>query len=365
MEFQPGTFVQFKAICTIHLGSVEKGTNLQPGNVIEYDGSTTRISGKDYNIASIAGAIRVGWLVPLTDNVSRYVPQPAGVQVRPATSASQERGATMVIEKAVDDERQVGSLDESNARRKEALNNQFNGHAQVQATPETAAQAQVQPVSQVRVATQQVPEPKKYTVVYEEAPLEVTYPMGQAVQSKTVDPRTIRVDDSNNAGARPVAQLRPAKMDPVNVLSDDYRTVLSKLDPVHGSSPVVAKVVAPVSRTNADAVGGIPINQTHSTGATGDVAVATWADDLEGLLGDSAVSTGKPAPGPVMGSDDAVAPAVDHTPPLVWDKSTHWRTRVKTALGQYADDPSAIRQIMAQEDPAVVKFIEEGLAKLG
>lgn len=333
MDFQPGTFVSFKAITKIHLGAINQ--DLMPGTVIEYDGSTTRISGVAHNIPSIAGAIRIGWLVPLDDNVSRYVPQPAGIQVRPATSTAQERGQAMKIEPAVDDERQVGTLEDSNARRKAALESQM-----------AAERGPV--VRPVEV------EPKKYTVVHEESPVEVTYKMGPADRTKPVE--TDRVDSSHHPDAKPVAQLRPAKMGKIDVSdATAVQAELRALDPVTGTKPEVKKIAA-VSRTNEDAVKGTPITQVHTTGATGDAPTTMVGDTLEDLIPE-AVSSGKPQPGPIQSSDTL------ETGQIVWDKAAHWRVRVKTALTKYGNNPNALKQIMEQEDATVARFIREGLAK--
>lgn len=355
MEFKSGTFQQFKAITKLHLGGTNPPMDIQPGMVIEYDGSSTRISGQLYNVASLAGAIRVGWLIPFGDPMTQYVPQPSGIQVRPATSASSERGAAMVIERAVDDERQVGSLDASKARRADVQANQFSNRQ--------ASQAQVQASGTIRTVEQTASEPKKYQVYHEDPPVEISYPLGQADRSKPLAPR---VDDSHNEDARPVAQLRPAKMGPIDV--SDSRAVnseLKALNPLTGVELPLAKVASPVSRTNQDAVGGVPMNQNFANGATGDVEFATAGDSLEDIL-QGAISTGHPSPGPVMGSDDHVEPIKPKYVPatIEWDKSVHWRSRVKLALKK-SDDPDALQYILSVEDPAVVKFIEEGLAKLG
>lgn len=359
MDFQPGTFQQFKAITKLHLGGTNPPMDIMPGMTIEYDGSSTKISGQLYNVASIAGAIRVGWLIPVADTMTTYVPQPAGVQVRPATSASQERGAAMVIERAVDDERQVGSLDANNARRADVQANQFSNRQ--------ASQVQVSASGTIRTAEQTAPEPKKYQIHHEDPPVEISYPLGQADRNKPLDPRAIKVDDSHNEGARPVAQLRPAKMGAIDVSdSRALQNELRALDPVTGVKAPIAKVASPVSRTNQDAIGGVPMDQNFANGATGDVDFATAGDELEDIL-QGAVSTGRPAPGPVMGSDDHVEVAKPVYVPktIEWDKSVHWRSRVKLALEKYSDDPDALQYILSVEDPAVVKFIEDGLAKLG
>jgi hypothetical protein len=358
MEITPGTFQKFKAITKLHLGGTNPPMDIMPGMVIEYDGSSTKISGQLYNVPSIAGALRVGWLIPIDDTMTNYVPQPAGVQVRPATSASQERGAAMVIERAVDDERQVGSLGDSNARRADVQANQFSSRQ--------ASQAQVSASGTIRTAEQNAPEPKKYQVYHEDPPVEISYPLGQADRNRTRDPSSIKVDDSHNEGARVAAQLRPAKMGAIDVSdSRALQTVLRDLDPVMGVKAPIIKV-ATVSRTNQDAVGGVPMNQNFANGATGDVEFATAGDDLEDIL-QGAVSAGRPSPGPVMGSDDHVEALKPRYVPtaIEWDKTVHWRTRVKVALEKYSDDPDALQYILSVEDSAVVKFIEDGLSKLG
>jgi hypothetical protein len=264
----------------------------------------------------------------------------------------------MVIERAVDDERQVGSLGDSNSRRADVQANQF-GNRQ-------ASQAQVTASGTIRTAEQTAPEPKKYQVYHEDPPVEISYPLGQADKGRALDPRSIKVDDSHNEGARPVARLRPANMGAVDV--SDARALqreLSSLDPVTGVKPPILKVASPVSRTNQDAVGGVPMQQNFANGATGDVAFATAGDDLEDLL-QGAASTGRPAAGPVMGSDEPVITKAVYVPKTIeWDKTVHWRSRVKVALEKYSDDPDALQYILSVEDPAVIKFIEDGLAKLG
>jgi len=342
MDFQAGSFQKFKAITKLHLGGTNPPMDIMPGTVVEYDGSSTRISGQTHNVASIAGAIRVGWLIPVNDPMTSYVPQPAGVQVRPATTPSQERGDAMVIEQAVDDERHVGSLSESNARRAGIHKNQFV-HRHASEVPD------------VRTSDFRKPQVRQ-----EEPPVEISYPLGQSGQDKSSD------DSSYSEGAKRSLRFGPAKMGAVDISdSSAVSSQLRALNPLTGKeAPTPKKGIT--SRTNEDAVGGIPISRNHSNGATGDVAVATAGDDLEDILKD-ALSTGKPSPGPLMSSDDSV----DHVTkpayapkPIEWDKSIKWRVRVKTALDRYSDDPDALRYILSVEDPAVVKFIEEGLTKL-
>lgn len=328
MENQLGNYTQFKAITKIHLGSI--GKDILPGNIIEFDGSNTRIGGQVHNITSIAGAIRIGWLVPLSDNTTKYVAQPANIQVHSATPSSQDRGASFGIERAVDDERQVGSLSASNARRKEAQDNQFNSN--------------YVPTSEGPIAM------KKYAVIHEEQPVEINYKTGPNKADDSFDPSNTRVDDNHNMDARPVARLRPAKMGAIDVSdSRALQSELRALDPITGSSATIKRAtVSSTSRTNADAVGGVPITRNHPNGATGDVAVAVSGYELEDLLGDSVASSGKPK---------------TTVPSFVWDKTPAWRTRVKLAVTAYGNDPAGMQRVFAVEDATVVKYIKDAMAK--
>lgn len=218
-EYEFGVYINYKAITKIHLGTI--GEDLPAGGVIGYDGSNTMFGGKVYCIPSIPGAIKLGWLVPINGQSSNYVPQPSGVQVRPATSANQERGSAMSVERAIDDERKVGSLLESNAKRNTAVVNQFNN-----------------------TVVEQQPSHSRFAVVHEDPTDRATEFNSESVTAKVIPSDSIKIDDYNNEDARPVARLSPVNnMKAIDV--SDSRAVsseLKSLDPVVGNKPKVAKV---------------------------------------------------------------------------------------------------------------------------
>jgi len=345
-EFVPGQFQQFRATTKVHLGSINQ--DIVKGSVVEYDGSNVKIGGQTHNIPSIAGAIKLGWLVPIADNISQYIPKPAGVQVRPSTSAHQERGQAMTIEAAQDDEHEVGTLAGSNAKRAAALEEQ--NPAVQQSTP--------RPQARVEVAE---PAKRKYEVVHDEMPTEYEF-RGSKEGSQVGPPKKqgkqepIVADDSHEQGGRPVARLSSATKKTV-IIKDSVDSVareIQNLDSQKGGGLKVIKVAA-LSRANEDAEGGTPINQNHRSGATGDVNETITGDDLADLLPD-AVSPSKPRAGLVKEDAHGVAR-------IAWDKSDHWRVRAKRAMDEYGNDPNALRQIIEVEDPGVVSHIRASLAK--
>ena len=113
-----------------------------------------------------------------------------------------------------------------------------------------------------------------------------------------------------------------------------------------GSRPVAATPNRePARQTQISREGNTDISEKLPGGATGDVSEAMSGDDLTDLL-----PTAAKGPAPVHAT-------------LEWDKSAHWRTRVKVAVEQYGDNPEVLAQIKAMETPGVCKHIEEELAQ--
>jgi len=100
----------------------------------------------------------------------------------------------------------------------------------------------------------------------------------------------------------------------------------------------------PLRSTEIPAKGNTDIHAKLAGGATGDVSVTMSGDDLTELLPDA-----------------ATGPVID--PNINWDKSAHWRTRVRNALDQYGNDPVMLEKIKSVESPGVVKAIEDELER--
>lgn len=106
--FQKGVFQTFRATTKIHLGKFEK--DIYEDDIVEFDGQTLRYAGEDFALSSMKAAVKLGWLVAESDNVSNYIPQSADIKIRPAQSASQDRGTAMKVEAVADEERVVGTV---------------------------------------------------------------------------------------------------------------------------------------------------------------------------------------------------------------------------------------------------------------
>lgn len=106
--FQRGVFHTFRATTKIHLGKFEK--DIYEDDIVEYDGQTLKYGGEEFAISSLKAAVKLGWFVQESDNVSNYIPQSADIKIRPAQSASQQRGSAMKVEAVSSEERVVGTV---------------------------------------------------------------------------------------------------------------------------------------------------------------------------------------------------------------------------------------------------------------
>ena len=76
---------------------------------------------------------------------------------------------------------------------------------------------------------------------------------------------------------------------------------------------------------------------------------------MEDLLPEAA-SSGVPEPTKV--------PSVQESPgTIVWDMKKHWRTRIREAIA-YKDQPKVLEQILAMEQPNVIKHVRSEMERL-
>jgi len=352
-DFETGTFKPYRFTSKVHLGAVQQ--DVPEGTVVEFDGSVMRWGGQTYTVPQLQAGIRAGWLVPAEDQTSTYRPQPAGVRVRPAQSAGNERGEPMQMEEASEEEQIVGSVDkfknhQDEAREAAAITPPRPDPAQ--ATTKTAPPLPVDaPIEDAPYAPGEeatsTPVPEKATMtVSEEPPTEVEYQTPAPPPAPATEPQTTKVgrqmevisDTAENEDAEPVANIRtPAKQKTLITDSSAAAHEVSKLD--NKPPPKAEKITK---------AGSQDIKATGPDGATGDVSEAKAGDDLTDILPDAAST---PAPEP--------------TPQINWDTKAHWRSRVQKAVNEHGDNPAAIRQILSQESPNVAKHIRSMLAREG
>lgn len=328
-------FQAFRAIKTVHLGSIQK--DLVSGTIVQFDGQKVRIGDEEKTLPELAAAIRVGWLVPAADTTTTYRPQPAGVEVRKADSRGNTRELVQSTTVVAADERDMGTV--ANVR------------------PEGAPPT--------HTATRAGEIAKKATPV---------------VTSPSSDEGTV------------VTRLRtPTKFDGTRVDGTNDARIISDLD--NNSGPGWERVAKPlegqlVGNNLSELLPDAPTSRVPDPGFAGEgVSVASADDRARGAVkfgpgsspigdADDGVVIGKvgstptPAPAPVVAQEPEVVDAVppeaiiaakieiirQFVPGFDWNMKDHWRTRVKKAVEQ-ASNPAVLNAILSLETDAVKRFV--------
>jgi len=223
-----GSFQKFRVVTKFHLGAIS--LDLVEGQIVEFNGSTLKLGGNTHEIPSLVGAIRNSWMVPTSDTTTLSVkPQPAGVKVRPAQSAGQERGAEMMVTEATEEDTVVGNVDDAVDRRQKALENSVL--------------------------------PKKPALKME-------------------------VISSENEDAVPVGAIQtPAKMDKVILTGETASSISRQIQQMDNTPPPKVKKASTVIQDDGSQQS---ISRNLPNGATGDVQETTTGSSLESLLPDAA-----------------------------------------------------------------------------
>jgi hypothetical protein len=266
-----------------------------------------------------------------------------------------------LFDTASEEEAVVGTLDAHQKRRKSAGRGKQTREARTPAPRETRKQAAPPP--------RPAPQPK-----YVEAAEEVDYSSASDVASDAEIERVKKADAINRAriaAAMSQEVPEPAEYDDdgdddgYTVVSDDQdgqvvgkynfssgANVGAEDDPANRKSvradkmrkPKVKPIGTKKRKTQVPAEGNTDISETLEGGATGDVSEPVTGEALTDLLPDA-------AQGPLPDPTDT------------WDKSPHWRTRIKIAVDKYGDDVEALKKIKAVETPGVIKGIDDALAQ--
>lgn len=109
IAFERGTFQWFKATVKFHLG--QEARDIWDGDEVEFDGQTLKIGSEVFTVPSLRAAIRQGWLVPISDNTTKYRPKAAGVEVHAAQTTGRDRGKPIEMGAVADEEAVVSTMD--------------------------------------------------------------------------------------------------------------------------------------------------------------------------------------------------------------------------------------------------------------
>lgn len=145
ITFKIGQRQHFVATRTFTLGKT--GVSVPRGSDIMYDGSVAEFGGSEYPVPEMRGAVKAGWMVPGVsydeDDHTAEMPQPAGIQFRPAEGGNPMNRPQMTPVASVteSDEHEVGNT-RSHARAVSARNTGHRPGTPVSANPGSTAELQ-------------------------------------------------------------------------------------------------------------------------------------------------------------------------------------------------------------------------------
>lgn len=403
-EFQRGQFQAFRATTRIHIGTIQK--DIDQDEIVEYDGSQCKYNGETFAMPQMRAAIKANWFVPEIDQETVYKAQPANITLRPAQTASNERGEAFKVETATEDSNVVGSLDASKRARDEALRVAVDPRAVESRRQERAAMAEGRTVAAVRGIERdrdlsQIipddmdpndPELLEAARLYQEAIARsrakqagMPLPAVQTATRPTAKPApgpipasnsakpfkaTVVKGDEDSADARPVKKVTFSNKQNT-VLTDASsvdREIARLTDPNGNAAPRAVKAGARVLPSDEQVHEALPIKPkfqstlvTEGTSikarkgdATGDVGEAVSSDDLSDLVPDAATASAPvKIPGMTQGFKNS---SVEK-----WDKTRPITVRINDAINNHSHDSAAMELIIAQESPGVASQLRAAL----
>ena len=359
MEFELGVFQSFRisGSAGLHLGQYE--LTLPENAVVEFDGTVLKYAGTDYAVPALKGGVNAGWLVPVADNISNYIPRPAGVRVKAAQSHGTER-EDVAVGIAAEEAKVVGDVEAQKQRRLSAAETPMTSSGQMKPVTAQAGNTEMKPVTATFsegsssianvgdgevVARVGMPRPK-YPVELEPAAGAVVRTVKTAAEEPKEAPASaVGVPVGNYKFGNPQTSVNMAD-------SGDVAAAKNKL---RGASDQLGRP-APAERMATAADIPKTLEEGKATLVTLEdakpVPMGTAGSELETLLPD-AVSSGKPEPTAQMGV------TADN---FEWDTKVQWRRRVSQAVG-HAANPDVMAKIMASESDTVKKHIKAELTK--
>ena len=339
-QYVKGQFHAYRALTKINFGKA--GVDVYKDETIEFDGTTVRIGGQDYLDPAVRGAINAGWFVPESDNISSYIAKKADIRLRPAQNAGAKADVEMSVSEQHDEEREVSSLDATKAKRLASANQPQQRNA-----PSADADAQ----AQIAALLQQVQALQAQVALQNKA-------TSQPTVTKTDDYSDVAdYTDTSGQGAVPVSRIKTSAVQNFKADENTIRQAEQALQKDGTPLNVEHLKVNPVRtaksvRLSADA-------------ATGDVQESREGYDLEDLLPDAIKGKPKGKVGVVNTEAEDKHPstvvfvkASDGTQ-IPWDKSQHWKVRIKTAIAKYGNDHATLKAIIAVEDAGVRKELSK------
>jgi hypothetical protein len=362
--YTKGTFQPFKALAKVHLGAL--GENLEVGEVVLFDGSVLRRGESDRPFPALRGAIKLGWLVPDTDNHSKYAPKPADIQIGAAVNKSEHRDLRPNKVAISADEQDVGALQQVRGadapvthRSKNA--GQVNDGVVVAKLKTPAKSGPVEIGMDDRKVVSELD--NKSRVALEKIPVavagdELAEILPDAAETGKPSPGVAGEGRGDESEMRARAIFASGSS---SVGGQEDGVVLRPAFPK--SKPDEAPRITastPVSSLNIEVLQSQVSNLTRKVDA-----VSAQMTELMRIL---SANVALPAPQKTLEEspplpEDFLADILDSNPAPAndaWDMSLHWKARAKKAVDLYADDTDKLNAVLAVE----VSSVKAEIAKM-
>lgn len=300
-KFVKGEFVKLEAKTTIHLGRLEM--NLNPGDVIEYDGSTLRIGQQETSMPELKAGIKRGWLKSADDSSPAPKPEPKPVLASPRTE--------MPVESVYDEETPVGTV--SGSKKSE---------------PEV------------------------------ELSLEEKYPVQVSEVDEDSTP-VATVKGNSGADINLTSSGGDSGQDAV-AISTTIKTATQKKTVLSDSSSVESEIRSLENLEMKSFPVVIPEEESEQVGSIDEEIVEeepSEEGELEQVL--RAVESDAPEQGAIEVGEESKVKLLPSG--VEWDMSVFWSTRAKNAVELYGDNLTVLEEIKAIETAGVIKAINKKL----
>jgi hypothetical protein len=372
------------------------------------------MDGLSHSYPEFRAAIRDGWVVLVGGNVSDYIPQSANVQVRAAQGKPGKQASTEVQQ----DETYAGPARKPTTTTQDGVRietKKFNAalvkdtEGDGRSVGPTTKKASVSDQEAEAVSKVKSPSKRSFTVDGStsmnadpeglEQP-DITDVPAHTVKAKSnaleIPKEGLREGQSSEDGAV-VANLKSSTRR--KVVLTDARTLESEINKIENTIRKAAPSKVTVTKTGAltgasgtveelleanDNPGKVIADQKRAKALAeqrrAERLAAVQASETKLVQEDTtpkvvdvspppgAIEAPEPPPKVEAKKPTSIAEIAVHgtdlelAPGFRWDKSLHWKTRVKNAL-QYRDDPEKLNLIRGYEVPSVVKQIDAELAK--
>lgn len=350
-EFQKGKFRPYRAITRIHLGAIEQ--SLEEGDTVEYDGQVMKWNGTEHSLATLRGAIQVGWLVPEGQKSAGYVPKPAGVKIHDAESTGDSRGKAREMGTALDEEKDLGN-------RKDIRQGRVSEGAPTGARVLTASEEKdIGSTTGVTESGQEGRIVGRFKSATKSGPIEVGKDDRRVVSS---------LDNKNTVEVERVARATGDVQE--TMVGDELEDVLPEA--THASRPRPGVAGEGTTETGEERARRLAVERkarlvrsdeqnnvtvTQSSSSVGGSEDGVVVGNIKRATASEDVVDDVPPEAIVQAKVDVIRQFV---PGFEWDMSDHWRTRVKKAL-EFQENMPVLNAILSLETDAVKKHVMKAL----